>query len=292
MRVVLSNGRSFRIGKKTIKGVTGLDLVSLIVGSEGVLAFVTEITLRLLPKPPCVLAAMLQFSNRESAIEAAGKVKASSAFPRSIEFMDSSSLLALQKSKLLPQALEGVAALLLVEVDGIDEASVLTALRRVEDAAQGVGFIGATVAVDERQRQNLWKIRRQLSEATKRLAKYKISEDIVVPLSRMKELLADVDSIAIKHDIATCAFGHAGDGNLHIQIFFNDEGTRKKLPQVLNELFEATIRHDGTLTGEHGIGIAKKPFLKLEQEDDLIELQKQLKKVFDPSGLLNPGKFL
>jgi glycolate oxidase len=307
LRVVLSDGRSFRIGKNTIKGVTGLDLVSLMCGSEGLLAFVTEITLRLLAKPRFVLAAFWRFSSRQTAIEAVPKIRQSGAEPRSIEFVDAGSIEALRKTgKIQPNQFERAQALLLVEVDGNDEAQLLESLVKIDKVlspplekenpptpfSKGGEYLGCVIAQNEKERREFLEIRRGLSEATKRSARFKVSEDVVVPLSGMNAFLDDVSKLEGEHNLKVCAFGHAGDGNLHVQILFDDEAIKKRIPDILAEVFAKTIQHGGTLTGEHGVGIAKQPFLSLELAPDAIELQRQIKNVFDPRGLLNPGKFL
>jgi glycolate oxidase len=291
LRIVLADGRHFRIGKNTIKGVTGFDLVSLMCGSEGMLAFVTEITLRLLTKPLFKQAALYCFSSRQAAIEAVVKVRRSQAQPRCIEFLDALSIEALVRIGLRdPPA--GTKSLLLVEVDGSQQEALLDSLSEVDAALIGEGYLGAVVAKDEREHEELWNLRRKLSEATKKLAKSKVSEDVVVPLSRMNAFLDDVDVIAARQAVRICVFGHAGDGNLHVQILLDDPAMKEQVPVILRELFAKTIQHAGSLTGEHGVGIAKHAYLPLEQEPGLIELQRQIKAVFDPRGLLNPGKFL
>lgn len=293
LRLVFADGRSMRIGKKTIKGVTGLDLVSLLCGSEGVLAFITEITLRLLPRPTFVQAALCLFESREAAVAASVKARACGAQPRCIEFVDSGSLEALRVSgRITNQPFGGASALLLVEVDGSNSEQLLDAFARMDAAFVGQRYLGMVLAKDEKERREFWDIRRSLSEATKKLSKFKVSEDVVVPLSRLNEFLDDADVLSRKHGIRICTFGHAGDGNLHVQVLFDDEKIKKRLPSILGELFEIVLRHKGTLTGEHGVGVAKKRFLSLEQETDVIDLQRRIKIAFDPIGLLNPGKFL
>jgi len=292
LRIVLPDGRDFYVGKQTIKGVTGFDLVALICGSEGTLAFVTEITLRLLAKPRHIQVALCRFSSRSGAILAATKLRKAMPQLRCLELMDSLSLKALRK-------LEGAAmrdfdadSLLFVEVDGSSKQELWDALVEVDTLLKHESYLGSLIAQDEAQRQQFWNLRRRLSAATKQWKKFKVSEDIVVPLSQMNAYMEKMDQLALEYSVEMCAFGHVGDGNLHVQIMFDDASKKERVSKLLEKLFRITIEHHGTLTGEHGIGIAKSDYLGLEQEAGLIDLQRQLKTVFDPHGLLNPGKFL
>jgi len=183
-------------------------------------------------------------------------------------------------------------SLLLVEVDGADQDEVLDAMLKIDALLKSEAYLGTLVAKDEAEKRHMWDMRRKLSAATKRFMKYKISEDIVVPLSQLNTFLQEMDDLGSRYEVRICAFGHVGDGNLHIQIMYDDEAAKERMPALLEELFKATVRVGGTLTGEHGIGYAKKDYLALEQEQDLIELQRQLKAAFDSLGLLNPGKFI
>lgn len=292
LRIVLADGRHFRIGKHTIKGVTGLDLVSLMCGSEGLLAFVTEITLKLLPKPQYVQTALCCFSTRSDAISGAIKLRQAVASLKCLELIDSTSLQALLKMGIPGMREFNADSLLLVEVDGSNQDDVLGAMLQIDSALKNETYLGSLVAKDEAQRRQMWDMRRKLSAATKRFMKHKISEDIVVPLSQLNVFLQEIDALSEKYEVLICAFGHIGDGNLHIQIMYDDDAAKDRMPTLLEELFKATVRHNGTLTGEHGIGYAKKDYLPLEQEQGLIDLQRQLKAVFDSQGLLNPGKFI
>jgi len=292
LRIVLSDGRHFRIGKQTIKGVTGLDLVSLMCGSEGLLAFVTEITLKLLAKPEHVQTALCRFANRSEAIAGAIKIRQSVPSLKCLELIDSTSLQALLKMGVPGMRDFNADSLLLVEVDGADQDEVLDAMLKIDALLKSEAYLGTLVAKDEAEKRHMWDMRRKLSAATKRFMKYKISEDIVVPLSQLNTFLQEMDDLGSRYEVRICAFGHVGDGNLHIQIMYDDEAAKERMPALLEELFKATVRVGGTLTGEHGIGYAKKDYLALEQEQDLIELQRQLKAAFDSLGLLNPGKFI
>ena len=289
LEACLMGGRVLRTGKRTIKGVTGYDVTALLVGSEGTLAVFTEATLRLVPKSPEVATVLALFDDVRAAADAVARIVAAGLVPRCIELMDGASLGAIRA--------QGVAvdpranAMLLIEVDGDGAAVMDDALERLGAAlTEGGKTIDVVAAQDASQRARLWEARRQLSPATRKLAKYKLSEDIVVPRTRLVDLLVAVDRIGEETGVRHLTYGHAGDGNLHVNFLWNDEGERPAVDRAIEGLMRATIQLGGTLSGEHGIGVTKAAYLPLEQSPDLIALQQDLKRVFDPSGLLNPGK--
>ena len=215
-----------------------------------------------------------------SAIIAAGVV------PRCLEILDAATLGAVRAAGVAVD--ERAGAMLLIEVDG--DASEATLLRVGEVASACPGSIDVVVAQDAGQRDRLWAARRMLSRATRRLARHKLSEDIVVPRSRIADLLDKTDAIGEATGVRHLAYGHAGDGNLHVNFLWDDDSERPAVDRALGLLMQATIDLGGTLSGEHGIGVSKAQYLPLEQSDDLIDLQKRIKSAFDPKGLLNPGK--
>ena len=181
--------------------------------------------------------------------------------------------------------------MLLVEVDGNAGTNLDDSVMRLGEAlTEGGKTVDVLVAQDASQRARLWEARRQLSPATRKLAKYKLSEDIVVPRSKLVDLLVEVDRIGDETHVQHLTYGHAGDGNLHVNFLWNDDSERPAVDRAIDGLMRATIRLGGTLSGEHGIGVTKAAYLPLEQSPELIALQQDLKRVFDPSGLLNPGK--
>ncbi|CAN5883712.1 FAD-linked oxidase C-terminal domain-containing protein [soil metagenome] len=289
LEVCLMGGRVLRTGKRTVKGVTGYDVTALLVGSEGTLGVFTEATLRLVPKPPQVATVLALFDDVRAAADAVRRVVAVGLVPRCLELMDAATLGAIRA--------QGVAvdpranALLLVEVDGDGEATIHDALERLGAAlTEGGKTVDVVAAQDSSQRDRLWEARRMLSPATRKLAKYKLSEDIVVPRSRLVELLVSVDRIGEETGVRHLTYGHAGDGNLHVNFLWDDEAQRPAVDRAIEALMRSTIQLGGTLSGEHGIGVTKAAYLPLEQSPELIALQQDLKRVFDPSGLLNPGK--
>lgn len=179
--------------------------------------------------------------------------------------------------------------MLLLEVDG-SEATCEAQAEQVAACAEQVGALEVLVAQSENQRSKLWDARRQMSYAVRRTARYKISEDVVVPRQRLAELLAHVQRLGEKHGVRALSYGHAGDGNMHVNFFWDDASEKLRVDDAVADLFRVTVSLGGTLSGEHGIGALKAPYLPLEQSSDLIALQRDIKRVFDPSGLLNPGK--
>jgi glycolate oxidase len=288
LEACLIGGRVLRTGRRTVKGVTGYDVTSLLVGSEGTLAVFTEVTLRLVSKPPHVATALGLFSDVQSAAATVGAIVEAGLVPRCLELLDAATLDAVRANKVAidPRA----KAMLLIELDG-DEVEADRALERLGELLVGrEGVIDVVVAQDASQRARLWEARRALSPATRKLAKYKLSEDIVVPRTKIVPLLAEVDRIGERTGVRHLTYGHAGDGNLHVNFLWNEEGEREAVERAIDALMRATVALGGTLSGEHGIGVSKAAYLPLEQSPELIGVQRDLKRVFDPKELLNPGK--
>jgi glycolate oxidase len=286
LEACLIGGRVVRTGKRTVKGVTGYDVTSLLVGSEGTLAVFTEATLRLVPKPAALATALALFTEVRAAATAVSAIVAAGVVPRCLEMLDAATLDAVRAAGVSIDLRAG--AMLLVEVDG--EGAETTLLRVGEVAQSSPGCIDVVVAQDAAQRDRLWAARRMLSRATRRLARHKLSEDIVVPRTRIADLLARTDDISHETGVRHLAYGHAGDGNLHVNFFWDDDAERPAVDRAIGQLMRATLDLGGTLSGEHGIGVTKAEYLPLEQSDALIALQRDVKRAFDPKGLLNPGK--
>jgi glycolate oxidase len=261
-------------------------VTALLVGSEGTLAVFTEATLRLVPKPAAIATALALFTDVRAAAGAVSALVAQGVVPRCLELLDSATLGAVRAAGVAIDQRAG--AMLLIEVDG--EVAETTLLRVGEVAVGTPGCIDVVVAQDAGQRDRLWAARRMLSKATRKLARHKLSEDIVVPRSRIAELLARVDVIGQTTGVRHLAYGHAGDGNLHVNFMWDEDEERAAVDRAIGMLMHATVELGGTLSGEHGIGISKAAYLSLEQSEDLIALQRDIKRAFDPKGLLNPGK--
>ncbi len=282
----LMGGRVVRTGKRTRKGVTGYDVTALLVGSEGTLGVFTEATLRLVHKPAGLATALALFSDVRAAADAVGALVATGVVPRCLEMLDSATLGAVRSAGVAVDPRAG--AMLLVELDG--EAADAALARVGEVASACAGCLDVVVAQDAGQRDRLWAARRMLSKATRKLARHKLSEDVVVPRTRIAELLARTDDIGATTGVRHLTYGHAGDGNLHVNFLWDDDDERPAVDRAIGLLMRATVDLGGTLSGEHGIGVSKAQYLRLEQSEDLIALQRDIKRAFDPKDLLNPGK--
>ncbi len=287
LEATLMGGTRLRTGRRTIKGVTGYDVTALLTGSEGTLAVFSEVTLRLIPKPPEVVTMLALFDDVRTAGQAVAAIVAQGLVPRCIELLDAGTLAAVRTRGVAVD--ERAGALLLIEVDG-DAHACETAVQRVGDACTKERAIDVLVAQDASQRSRLWAARRELSPAVRALARHKLSEDIVVPRQRIADLLDQVARTSEATGIRTVTYGHAGDGNLHVNFLWDDPVEFPKVERSIERLFRDVVAMRGTLSGEHGIGILKAPYLPLEQSEELIDLQMRLKSAFDPKGLLNPGK--
>jgi glycolate oxidase len=288
LETCLMGGRIVRSGRLTVKGVTGYDVTALLVGSEGTLGVFSEVTLRLIPKPQEIATVLALFDDVHHAGAAVGAIIANGLVPRCLELLDRATLDAVRAEKVSIDPRAG--AMLLIEIDG-EAHGVEASLERLgELLSSAAGLVDLVVAQDASQRARLWEARRALSPATRKLAKYKLSEDVVVPRSQISELLRRVDAIGEKTGVRHLTYGHAGDGNFHVNFLWNDVSERPQVDDAIHSLMVATIDLGGTLSGEHGIGVSKAAYLPLEQSTELISLQRDIKRVFDPKELLNPGK--
>lgn len=289
LEAVLMGGRVIRTGKRTVKGVTGYDVTALLVGSEGTLGVFTEATMKLVPNPTEVATVLALFGDVRGAAAAVKRVVAAGLVPRCLELMDETTLQAIRNSGVSVDL--RAKAMLLVEVDGRHMA-LDDMIERLGNELTGTdgNTIDVVAAQDASQRARLWESRRVLSHAVRKLTKHKLSEDVVVPRSRLVDLLESVDRIGEQTGVRYLTYGHAGDGNMHVNFLWNEDHERPNVDRAIDLLMRRTIELRGTLSGEHGIGVMKAAYMPLEQSPDLIALQQDLKRVFDPSGLLNPGK--
>jgi len=292
MEVTLMGGETLRLGRKTPKGVTGYDLTAMFVGSEGTFGVTSEITVRLIGKPEAAAALIAVMPDPITAGRAVSAIIRRGFRPRALELMDRSSL-----DHVRPRAPftfpPNAGGILLIELDG--EADTLeTAILRCGSLCEEVGATEVIVARDEADRARLWQTRRVCSVALRDAHRFKQSEDVVVPPGAIAALLERIDAIAARERLLTASFGHAGDGNLHVNILSDedpsDAGVARRIDDALGGLFRATLDLGGTLSGEHGIGIAKARYMAWEQSPEVIDWQKRLKRLWDPTGLLNPGK--
>jgi len=292
LEAVLVDGTVIRTGGKTVKNVVGYDLTQLLVGSEGTLAIVTEITLRLVPLPPARAALRATFASIAAAVDTVDRLVQRGVVPAALELVDRVSLDALGKylggEPLAPAGTEG---LLVVEVDGGD-AAVAHEIELVEAACRDAGATDVRRARDEAERQEVWRVRRELSYALRTVGAWKYNHDIVVPKGRIPELFQLVDRLRRESGLLIPAFGHVGDGNIHVNIMVdaNDPETNARVRATEQQLFEGVVALEGSVTGEHGIGFSKAKYMPLEVSPETIAVMRAVKQAFDPRGLLNPGK--
>lgn len=285
--VALVGGTRLVIGHRTKKGVTGYDVTSLLVGSEGTLAVTTRATLRLVPKPAAVATLLALFADVAASGRAVTSILAAGLVPRCLELFDASTLEVLRGRGLPLDPHAG--AMLLIEVDG-DPVGCESSMERIGAVCNHAGALEVLCAQDAAQRARLWDARRELSHATRAMARYKLSEDVVVPRTHLSDLIQEVVAIGEATAVRVLTYGHAGDGNLHVNFLWDDPADAHRVEDGLGSLFRAVVAMRGTLTGEHGVGLSKADYLHLEQSPALIELQRGLKAVFDPKSLLNPHK--
>ena len=292
LEAVLPTGEVIETGGKVVKNVVGYDLTHLLVGSEGTLAVITKIILRLVPKPPVQSTLRASFKSVDDAVAAVSEVIRRRVVPAALELIDGESLEAVAKNlgvhSLAP---EGTAAILLLEVDGSAQA-VAEDADRVEEACVAAGAIEVLRAKDDVERAELWRVRRELSLSLKMVTPLKLNHDVVVPKGRIPELFALVGRIRDAYRLRIPLFGHAGDGNIHVNIMVmpDDAEEIERAHEAEKVLFEGVDALEGSISGEHGIGFSKAPFLPIELSPDEISLMKRVKLAFDPHNLLNPGK--
>jgi len=283
----LMGGARVNVGRRTRKGVTGLDLTSLLVGSEGTLAVFGDITLKLIAPAAETVTLVALFSDASRAASSVSDITGSGLQPACIELLDATTLQAMRDAG--NSIDERAGAMLFIEVDGLARSCAGEA-DRIGDVCLHAGALQVLVARDQEERQRLWAARRSMSPAIKRLSRFKLSEDVVVPRDKIPALLDCTGRYCDEQGVRWLAYGHAGDGNLHVNFLWDDPDQRRHIDGAAEQLFRDAVLLGGSLSGEHGIGLLKAPYLSIEQSGTLIELQRNLKAVFDPANLLNPGK--
>jgi glycolate oxidase len=291
LEAVLPTGEVIETGSKAVKNVVGYDLTQLLVGSEGTLAIITKITLRLVPKPPAHATLRATFADIQGAVDAVSALIERRVVPAAIELIDSDTLQAMHAYSGHTIAPAGTGALLIIEADG-SAAAVAEDIARVEEACRDSGATQIVRAASETEREEIWSVRRQGSLALRATGLLKINHDVVVPRGRVPDLFEVVRKLKRDYRLRIASFGHAGDGNIHVNLMVDatnaDEMERARNAERV--LFERVVALEGSISGEHGIGFAKRPYISLELSEAEIALMNRVKAAFDPAGILNPGK--
>ena len=292
LRAVTGDGRTLKTGATTTKSVVGYDFTRLLIGSEGTLAVITEATLKLLPKPSHKRLLRACYLDVRAAAEAVARLMNQPATPSALEFMDGDAV-QLAENYHATGIPAGTGALLLIEADG-DATTLPAAVAAIELAARGTGLIELRTARDAAEAETLWACRKALSPSLRQLAPKKVNEDVAVPVTRLPELIDGVGSLSREHALRIVCFGHAGNGNIHVNILANPDDPREmsRIEACLHAVFRLVLSLEGTLSGEHGVGIDKRDYVGWEIAADTLSLMRAVKAQFDPKGILNPGKAL
>ncbi len=289
LRAVTGNGDEIRTGVNTSKGVVGYDLTRLLIGSEGTLAIITEATLSLSPLPEEKRTIQASYQDVQSAAQAVSAIMAQPVTPCALEFMDNSAIDLVRDSSGLDLD-PRVGALLMIEVDG-PEHCIDQSMDAVAEAARNRGLIGLQTAKTQDETGRLWAARQSLSPALRKISPKKINEDVVVPVSKIPKLMNGIEKISRDSGVRIVSFGHAGNGNIHVNLLPEDApGQIRQAHKCLDQIFDLVLSLGGTLSGEHGVGLEKRDFIDREIDPVTLKLMSDIKKQFDPAGILNPGK--
>jgi glycolate oxidase len=290
LEVVLPDGRILHTGSKCMKSVSGYDLTKLFVGSEGTLGVVTEITLKINPKPPLTSTSMATFEDLEDAGRAISEIMYSGILPSSLEVVDQQTLQAINENT--DMGLPEVEALLVAETDGYTREETEFQMAKITKVFEKNNATSIRRSENEKEAEALWAARKSAYGVAARINNNLFVEDLSIPMSKVSEMLRAISDLAKKYDLKIPTVGHAGDGNLHPVISFDGTNSDevKRVEKATKELFEKVIDLGGTLTGEHGIGLAKAPFMHLEHDDISMDVMRSIKRLFDPNNILNPGK--
>ncbi|MFC1868518.1 FAD-binding oxidoreductase [Thermodesulfobacteriota bacterium] len=294
LEAVLPSGETVRMGGKVVKNVTGYNLLQLMLGSEGTLAVIVKILLRLLPLPKERIDLLVPFNNFEDAAKSVSEIISNKIVPTALEFMGSDSIEAVERYSGKEVPFHEAGAHLLITIDGNDKDSITDEYERTGEICLKNGALNVLVAADSLNRDRLWGARRLILEALPALSSDRIMDtmDIVVPRSRIADMLEKIEEIKNRYELPIISFGHAGDGNIHVNIIKNitDEEWKLRAPKAAEEVYKIAVSLGGFITGEHGIGMTRKRYLSLGVDEHQIAIMKGIKKEFDPNNILNPGK--
>jgi glycolate oxidase len=290
LEVVLPTGEIIRTGGETYKAVVGYDMTRLLCGSEGTLGVITKIIFKLLPLPEAKKTMLTIFDSIDGAAKAVSTIIGAKIIPTTLEFMDYATLQCVEKRFSLGIPAEG-RAVLLIEVDG-DRDLIDKQASRIHELIKPLGLVQFRAARDNAESEELWRVRRLVSPSLRDINPTKYNEDIVVPRSKVPDVIRTIEKIQQKYDIPIVNFGHAGDGNIHVNIMIDKDipGMEEKAHEAIREVFQAALDLNGTMSGEHGVGLSKAPYIELELSPEQIAAMKAVKHALDPSNILNPGK--
>ncbi|WNS79566.1 FAD-linked oxidase C-terminal domain-containing protein [Domibacillus sp. DTU_2020_1001157_1_SI_ALB_TIR_016] len=290
LEVITPEGEIIKTGGKTVKNVTGYDLTKLIVGSEGTLGIITKAILRLIPKPIASATVMAVFNSLVDAGSAISKILSAGILPSKMELMDQSSITAVENYEPLGLPTEAE-AIILIELDG-HPLALEDEVKKINELCHSVGAEEIRIPQNKAEEAEIWRARKLVSPAIVRIKPTKISEDATVPRSKIPQMCQRLQEIRDKYNIHLVVFGHAGDGNLHPNIICdkNDKEEMRRVEQAVAEIFTTAVELGGTLSGEHGIGLMKAPFMEMELGAAGLDMMKRIKKVWDPNNIMNPGK--
>jgi glycolate oxidase len=290
LEIVTPQGDIITTGGPTMKGVVGYDLTKLICGSEGTLGIITRIVVKLLPLPEAKQTMLVLFDSIDGAARAVSTIIGHKIIPTTLEFMDSRTLECVRQATSL-EVPRGAQAVLIIEVDG-DQEFLAKQVKRIADLIQPLGVVETRIATSHAESEALWQIRRSVSASLRKVNPDKYNEDICVPRSKVPEMIRKVHAISEKYGIPIVNFGHAGDGNIHVNVMIDKKipGETEKAEKAIEEVFKGALALGGTMSGEHGVGIAKAPYIPLEITEKAADYMKAIKKALDPNNILNPGK--
>ncbi|HDI79321.1 MAG TPA: FAD-binding protein [Desulfobacteraceae bacterium] len=290
LQVVLPDGRVMRTGTRAMKSASGYDLTRLFVGSEGTLGVITEITLKIDPKPISHRTVQAVFKRLEQAGRAVSEIMRKGIVPSVLEILDIHTIRCI--NQMTDIGLPEAEAILLAETDGFTSEEAEFQMDNIIETFRENGAERLIKAETEAQEEEIWKARKSAYGVLARIKSNFVLEDVTVPISRVPELLKGISEISKRNEIQIATFGHAGDGNLHPQILYDGYNMKEveKMKNASRELFELAISLGGTLTGEHGIGLSKAPFMGLEHDEVEMDMMRKIKRLFDPNNILNPGK--
>ena len=290
LEVVTPTGDIIRTGGPTMKGVVGYDLTKLMVGSEGTLAVITKIIIKLLPKPEAKKTMLVLFDSIDGAAKAVSAIIRGKIIPTTLEFMDSATIDCVRQATDL-EVPDTARAVLIIEVDG-DREFLDKQVNSIAEIIKPLGVVETRIATTPEESEALWQIRRSVSASLRKVNPDKFNEDICVPRSKVPDMIRRIEKIADAYDIPIVNFGHAGDGNIHVNVMIDGKvpGQQQQADAAIEEVFKGALELGGTMSGEHGVGIMKAPYIPLELSTGAVDYMKTIKRALDPNNILNPGK--